>query len=126
MALAEKLIVEYPKNIYSIKQNDIYILQFKTNIQVVDEHTPLTVNQIKLSEKVSMKFRYLLGSLNFLYQKSRKKIKNEKMKHYIIFNISKVLMNLAVRIEETENQQQIEQIIKQMDLERLKIKESLR
>ncbi len=126
MALADKLIVEYPKNIYSVKENEVYILKFKTNIQVEDERTPLTINQIKLSEKLSMKFRYLLGSLNFLYQKSRKKIKNEKMKHYILFNISKVLMNLVIRLEESENQKQIEQIVKQMDLERLKIKESLR
>lgn len=125
MTSADKLIVEYPKNIYSVKENEIYILKFKTAIHVVDELSPLIINQIKLSEELSMKFRYLLGSLNFLYQKSRKKIKNEKMRHYILFNISKVLMKLVISLEETENQKQIEAIIQQMDLDRLKIKKSL-
>ncbi|QHI35395.1 hypothetical protein IMCC3317_07410 [Kordia antarctica] len=126
MDLTDKLIVEYPKNIYSVKENEVYILKFKTTIHVVDERTPLTINQIKLSEKSSMKFRYLLGSFNFLYQKSREKIKNEKMRHYVFFNVSEVLMKLVISLEETTNQKQIEQVIQQMDVERLKIKEILR
>lgn len=110
------------EEVYYIANGHIYIFDIKTNIQVKDEFEPISINNVAISEHLSMKFKYILGSLNFMLNETILTETDKKKKHSQIVSIVKLLFKITKMFEGNTTLIDIEEKINLIDAERMEFK----
>jgi hypothetical protein len=110
------------EEVYYISNGYIYIFDIKTNIQVKDEFDPILINNVAISENLSMKFKYILGSLNFMLNETIQTEADSRKKQARILSITKLLFKITKIFEGNIDLADIEERINQIDAERMEFK----
>ncbi|MGH2666778.1 hypothetical protein [Flavobacterium sp.] len=110
------------EEVYYILNGYIYIFDIKTNIQVKDEFEPIIINDVTVSENLSMKFKYILGSLNFMLNETISTESNSHKKQNLTLKIIKLLLKITGMFDGNTNLTDIEEKINQIDAERMEFK----
>lgn len=122
MKHTETNIQTIPKIIYNIEKAQVYILESKTNVCYDEELEIVIINATKLSESLSMRFKYTLGSLNFLFEEISKKIKDISEKNRLHIQIILLFENLQEELEIIKSENHVEKLIDFLNIEKVKIK----
>lgn len=108
--------------VYHISNGYVYIFDIKTKIQVKGEFEPVIINDVALPENLSMKFKYILGSLNFMFNETITTETDTRKKQSLALRIIKLLLKIIHMFEGTANPKDIEEMIHQIDAERMEFK----
>ncbi|MGN7811036.1 hypothetical protein [Flavobacterium johnsoniae] len=113
------------KEVYCISDGYVYILGIKTKIQNKNDLEPIMIDDVLISENLSMKFRYILGSLNFMFNETLSANHNIEKKQYIAVKIVRLLLRIIEIFGNSIESSEIEKIIYQLDAERVELKMKL-
>ncbi|WP_394773059.1 hypothetical protein [Flavobacterium sp.] len=110
------------REVYCVEDGYVYIFDIKTTIQNIDDREPIIINDILISENLSMKFRYILGSLNFMFNETLSTNQNVEKKQSLAVKIVKLLLKIIETFEGNIESTDIEKRIYQIDAERVELK----
>jgi hypothetical protein len=110
------------REVYCVADGYVYIFDIKTTIQNINDLEPIIINDVLISENLSMKFRYILGSLNFMFNETLSAGHNVEKKQNVAVKIVKLLLKIIETFEAKVESTDIEQIIYQIDAERVELK----
>ena len=115
------------REVYSVTDGYVYIFDIKTTIQNKNDLEPIMINEVLISENLSMKFRYILGSLNFMFNEKLSTKYNTERKQSLTIKIVKLLLKIIETFDEDSDMESIdiEKIIYQLDAERVELKMKL-
>ncbi|MGH1386768.1 hypothetical protein [Kordia sp.] len=111
-----------PEVIYDIKNTHVYLLESKTAVRYDDELDFVTINKTKLSESLSIRFKYTLGSLNFLFEEVSQKIQDINEKNKLQDQIVNLFESLQRELGVIQSENHVERLIDFLNKEKLKIK----
>jgi hypothetical protein len=107
--------------IYEIN-NYLVVIGKKTSIYIGNTMDTITINNIQLSEELSMKLKYLLGTLNFFNEVLSKKIFEGTNGHLFFIKNIDILVGLIYRLENEKNILYLEKIIDEMNNKRIDLR----
>ncbi|MCV9927832.1 hypothetical protein OIU83_09225 [Flavobacterium sp. LS1R49] len=110
------------REVYCVADGYVYIFDIKTTIQNKNDLEPIIINDVLISENLSMKFRYILGSLNFMFNETLSACHNVEKKQSIAVKIVKLLLKIIETFEGNMEPTDIEERIHQIDAERVELK----
>lgn len=111
-----------PEVVYDIKNTHVYLLESKTGVRYDENLELVTINKVKLSESLSIRFKYTLGSLNFLFEEVSQKIKNINEKSKLMDRILMLFANLQNELGIIASENHVEKLIDTLNKEKLEIK----
>ena len=110
------------REVYCVSNGYVYIFDIKTKIQNKSDLEPIIINDVLISENLSMKFRYILGSLNFMFNETLSANHNIEKKQSLAVKIIKLLLKIIETFDGNMDSSDIEERIYQIDEERVKLK----
>ncbi|WP_426094750.1 hypothetical protein [Flavobacterium sp. DSR2-3-3] len=110
------------REVYCVAGGYVYIFGIKTTIQNIDDLQPIIINDILISENLSMKVRYILGSLNFMFNETLSASHNIEKEQSLAVKIVKLLLKIIETFEGNIESTDIEERIYQIDEERVELK----
>jgi len=111
-----------PEVIYDIKNTHVYLLEAKTDVRYDEELDFVTINKTRLSESMSIRFKYTLGSLNFLFEEVSQKIQDINEKNKLRDQILKLFESLQKELSFIQSENHVERLIDFLNKEKSKIK----
>lgn len=102
--------------------NYLVLLGVKTSIYFGDSIEAISVNNVKLSKKTSMKLKYLLGSLNFFNEVLCKKLFVDATNHHLLMKNINILLALVYKLENEKSIVFLEEIIDEMNMRRIDLR----
>lgn len=111
-----------PEVVYDIKNTHVYLLESKTGVRYDENLELVTINKIRLSDSLSIRFKYTLGSLNFLFEEVSQKIKNINEKSKLLDRILTLFANLQDELGVITSEKHVEKLIEFINKEKLEIK----
>lgn len=111
-----------PKIMYNIEKGQVYILESKTNVCYNEELELVVINATKLSRSLSMRFKYILGSLNFLFEEVSKGIKDISEKDKLRNQIITLFENLQDELRIIKSENHVERLVDFLTNEKVKLK----
>ncbi len=125
MNLLNYCIKEYEGRLYSIADYDLYILGIKTKVKFNSEFEPVLINGFKISDEISMRFKYVLGSLNTMFTLIlQKELDNEKQRLLLIKIINLMLKFITIPNEKADVSE-IESILISVEKEKFLIRDQM-
>lgn len=103
------------REVYGVVNGYVYIFDIKTRIQNKSDLEPIIINDIAISENLSMKFRYILGSLNFMFSETLSTNYNAEKRQSLAVKIIKLLLKIVEAFEDNTDINSIEERIYQID-----------
>jgi hypothetical protein len=119
-------IKNIPQVIYSIENTHVYLLDSKTNICYDEDSELVIIDNTKLSESLSMRFKYTLGSLSFLFEEVSKKVSNLKEKNQLRDRIVDLFEKLQEELGVITSEDQVTRLVDFLNSEKNKIKLSIK
>lgn len=110
------------REVYCVADGYVYIFDIKTVIQHKNDLEPIMINDVLISENLSMKFRYILGSLNFMFNETLSAKHNIEKKQSLAVKIIKLLLKIVETFDGNIESIDIEERIQQIDAERVELK----
>lgn len=105
------------REVYNVVDGYVCIFDIKTKIQNKNDLEPIIINDIVISENLSMKFRYILGSLNFMFSETLSTNYNPEKRQSFAVKIIKLLLKIVEAFEGNSDIGSIEEKIYQIDLD---------
>lgn len=115
-----------PQVIYSIKNANVYLLESKTNIFYDEDSELVIIDNTKLSESLSMRFKYILGSLSFLFEEVSKKVSDLNEKNELKDRIIHLFENLQDELGVITSEDHVARLVDFLNNEKNKIKLSIK
>ena len=119
-------IKNIPQVIYSIKNANVYLLESKTNIFYDEDSELVIIDNTKLSESLSMRFKYILGSLSFLFEEVSKKVSDLNEKNELKDRIIHLFENLQDELGVITSEDHVARLVDFLNNEKNKIKLSIK
>lgn len=110
------------REVYCVEDGYVYIFDIKTTIQNKNDLEPIIINDVLISENLSMKFRYILGSLNFMFNETLAANDNIEKKQSAAVKIIKLLLKIIETFGDNMESTDIEERIYQIDAERVELR----
>ncbi|WP_046744457.1 hypothetical protein [Kordia zhangzhouensis] len=114
-----------PQAIYTIKNAHVYLLETKTNVCYDEELELVIIDNTRLSESLSMRFKYTLGSLSFLFEEVSKKVSDLSEKNRLRDRIVHLFENLQDELGVITSESHVERLIDFLNSEKNKIKSAI-
>lgn len=111
-----------PETIYDIKNTHVYLLEAKTNVRYDEDLEKVIINKLMLSESMSIRFKYTLGSLNFLFEEVSEKIIDNSKRNTMLDQIILLFKNLNDKLRDVKSENNVEKLIDFLNKEKRKIK----
>lgn len=114
-----------PQVIYSIENAHVYLLESKTNVCYDEDSELVIIDNTKLSESLSMRFKYTLGSLSFLFEEVSKKVSDLNEKNQLRDHIVHLFENLQDELGVITSEDHVARLVDFLNSEKNKIKLSI-
>ena len=111
-----------PQVAYDIKNTYVYLLESKTGVRYDYDQEVVTINKMTLSESLSIRFKYTLGSLNFLYEQVSEKVVNISERNGLLDRILELFTRLQNQLTFITSEKHVEELIGVVNKEKLDIK----